>query len=152
MSSLTVCHVNVLSHQTRIISAAQKLFPSSSVMCCSFKVKLSLKFNWDFFCIWVKPSCKTIITMKEALLRFTVFLFLGNSFSVGALRALYNSIKVSTFKSLRSLDTTWNFACSITRVCTHEHSSTGPHTLDPDVSISKYFSAAMTTASGTSYC
>ena len=37
---------------------------------------------------------------KEALLRFTVF---------------------SCFKTVRNLDTTWNFAGSITRVSTHEH-------------------------------
>ena len=45
------------------------------------KVKLVPKCNLAFFCecIWVKPSCKHIITMKEALLRFTVFTFLGQA-------------------------------------------------------------------------
>ena len=39
----------------------------------------------------VKPLCKSIIMMKEALFRFTVFSFFfleSNSFSVGVLRAL----------------------------------------------------------------
>ena len=41
------------------------------------KAKLSPKCNLGFFCecIWVKPSCKSIITTKEALLRSTVFSF-----------------------------------------------------------------------------
>ena len=33
----------------------------------------------------------------------------------------YASIKITIFKTLRRLDTTWNFARSITRVSTHEH-------------------------------
>ena len=33
----------------------------------------------------------------------------------------YNSIKICIFKTVRSLDTTWNFAGSITRVSTHQH-------------------------------
>ena len=42
-------------------------------------VKLSPKSNWGFICnwIWVKPSCKCIITTKEALLRFRVVSFSG---------------------------------------------------------------------------
>ena len=45
----------------------------------TFKLKLSPKCNLGFFCgcMWFKPSCKSIITMKEALLRFTLFSFLG---------------------------------------------------------------------------
>ena len=64
-------------------------------------------------CIWFKSSCKSIITMKEALLRFTVITKCYGHF--------YTSIKISIFKTLRRLDTTWNFARSITRVSTHEH-------------------------------
>ena len=49
------------------------------------EVKLSPKYNRGFFCecIRVKPSYKSIITMKEALLRFTVFSvkFSGRDFS-----------------------------------------------------------------------
>ena len=47
----------------------------------SVKVKLLPKCNLGFFCecIWVKPSCKSIITTKDALLRFTVFSFLGQT-------------------------------------------------------------------------
>ena len=33
----------------------------------------------------------------------------------------YNSIKICIFKTVRSLDTTWNSAGSITRVSTHQH-------------------------------
>ena len=38
------------------------------------KVKLSPKSNLGFICecVWVKPSCKSIVTMKEAPLKFTV--------------------------------------------------------------------------------
>ena len=33
----------------------------------------------------------------------------------------YNSIKIAISKTLRRLDTTWNFDLSITRVSTHQH-------------------------------
>ena len=48
----------------------------------------------------------------------------------------YASIKIAIFKTLRRLDTTGNFARSITRISTH--SSAEPHTLYPDVSIPEY--------------
>ena len=88
------------------------------------KVKLSPKCNLGCFCefTWVKPSCKIIITMKEALLRFTVFWFSGRThFQWECYGHLYDSIKITIFKTLRRLDTTRNLACSITRVSTHEH-------------------------------
>ena len=55
---------------------------SSAALCCPavwnalFNAKLSPKCSRGFFCecIWVKLSCKSIITTKEALLRFTIFL------------------------------------------------------------------------------
>ena len=73
-------------------------------------------------CIRVKPLCKSIIRMKEALLSFTVFLFSGEThFQWECYGHFYASIKISIFKTVRSLDTTWNFAGSITRVSTHEH-------------------------------
>ena len=80
------------------------------------KVKLLPKSNIGFICecIWVKPSCKSIITMKEALLRFTVVSFSGKLIFHGALGHSDASIKIAIFKTLRRLDTTWNFACSIT--------------------------------------
>ena len=60
--------------------------------------------------------------MKEALLRFTVFSFSGQThFQWECLGHFSDSIKIAIFKTLRRLDTTWNFACSITRVSTHEH-------------------------------
>ena len=45
------------------------------------KWKLSPKYNLGFFCecTWVKPLCKSIILTKEALLRFTVFSFSGQT-------------------------------------------------------------------------
>ena len=52
----------------------------------------------------------------------SVFSFSGQSrFQWECFRYSYASIKVSIFKTLRSLDTIWNFARSITRVSTHEH-------------------------------
>ena len=39
----------------------------------------------------------------------------------GVLGHSYASIQTAIFKTLRRLDTTWNFARSITRVSTHEH-------------------------------
>ena len=86
-------------------------------------MKLSPKSNQGFICvwIWVKPLCKSIITTKEALLRFTVVSFSGKLIFNGVRGHFYASIKITIFKTLRSLDTTWNFACSITRVSTHEH-------------------------------
>ena len=92
------------------------------------KVKLSPTYNLSFFCVnvkrvkWVKHSCKSIITMKEALLTFTVVSFSGPThFQWECLGQISDSIKIAIFKTLRKLDTTWNFACSITRVSTHEH-------------------------------
>ena len=88
------------------------------------KVKLSAKCNLGFFCqcTRVKPSYKSIITMKEALLRFTVFSFLCQThFQWECYGHFSDSIKISIFKTLRRLDTTWNFARSITRVSTHQH-------------------------------
>ena len=51
-------------------------------------------------CIWDKPSCKIIITTKEALLRFTVFSQCKGHF--------YDGNKTSIFKTLRRRDTTRN--------------------------------------------
>uniref|UniRef100_A0A671YJF1 Complement C3-like n=1 Tax=Sparus aurata TaxID=8175 RepID=A0A671YJF1_SPAAU len=66
---------------------------------------------------------RDIITTKEALLRFTVVSFLGKLIFNGVQGHFYASIKISIFKTLRMLDTTRNFAHSITRVstCEHEH-------------------------------
>ena len=75
-------------------------------------------FLWMYMC----PLCKSIITMKEPLLRFTTFLFSGQThFKWECLGQINDSIKIAIFKTLRRLDTTWNFARSITRVSTHEH-------------------------------
>ena len=60
--------------------------------------------------------------MKEALLTFTIFSFSGQThFQWQCLGQISHSIKIAIFKTLRRLDTTWNFARSITRVSTHEH-------------------------------
>ena len=77
--------------------------------------------TWLFFCecIRVKPLCKSIIMTKVALLRFTIFSFSGQThFQWECYGHFYDSIAI--FKTLRRLDTTWNFARSITRVSTHE--------------------------------
>ena len=79
-------------------------------------MKLSPKSNQGFICerIWVKPLSKSMITMKESLLKFTVVLFLGKLIFSGVQGHSY-----AIFKTLRRPDKTWNFACSITRVSTH---------------------------------
>ena len=89
----------------------------------SFKVKLSPKSNQGFICEWisVKPWCKSIITTKEALLRITVVSFSGKLNFSGVRGHWYASIKITIFKTLRRLNTTWNFVRGITRVSTHEH-------------------------------
>ena len=86
----------------------------------SIKVNLSPKSNQGFIWdgIWVKLSCKSIITMKEVLLKFTVVSFLGKLIFNGVQGHFYASIKITIFKTLRRNDTTWNFARSITRVST----------------------------------
>ena len=91
--------------------------------CFWFKVKLSPKSNQGFIYdwIWVKPSCEFIITTKEELLRFTVVSFLGKLIFNGVLGHSDSSIKIAIFTTLGRLDTTWNSACGITRVSTHEH-------------------------------
>ena len=89
----------------------------------SLKVKVSPKSNRGFICNWigVKPLCKSIITMKEALLRFTMFAFSGTLILNGSARGIDTMASKSLFLTQRRLDTTWNFACSITRVSSHEH-------------------------------
>ena len=62
--------------------------------------------------------------MKEAFLRFTTVLYSGRS--VLNVSVLFSMECSGTryfyfFKTLRRLDTALNFACSITRVSTHEH-------------------------------
>ena len=75
--------------------------------------------------LWMYMSqtlCKSIITMKEALLRFTVVSFSAQAhFQWECTRHFYDSIKITIFKTQRRHDTTWNFAHSITRVSTHKH-------------------------------
>ena len=113
-----------------------------------FEVKLSPKCIFCE-CMQVKPLCKSIIMTKEALLRLTVFSS-QTHFKWECMGYFYNGIKIAIFKTLRRLDTTWNFACSITRVSTNR--STEPLKLYPDVSIPEYIWAAMTTARGRSCC
>ena len=75
------------------------------------------KFKLFWKCVSVKPSCKSIITVNKALLRFTIFLFLGQTyFQWECLGHFYATMKIAIFKPLRRLHTTWNFARSITRV------------------------------------
>ena len=65
----------------------------------------------------IRRACESTITTIEALLRFTVFSFSGQThFQWECLGHFYTSIKISILKTLRSLDTT-----CITRVSTHEH-------------------------------
>ena len=75
----------------------------------------------------VKTSCKSMITTKEALLRFTVVSFSGKLIFSGVLRHFYASFTIAIIKTLRRLDTTWNFARSIIRVSTHEHEHWAPN-------------------------
>ena len=80
------------------------------------KVNLSLKCNLGFFseCIWDKCSCKSIIMTKEILLRFSVFSFSAEThFQWECMGHFYASVKIAIFKTLRRLNTTWNFARSI---------------------------------------
>ena len=91
-----------------------------------FKVKLSPKCNLGCFffffceCPRVKPSCKSIITMKEALLRLTIFSFSAQTrFQWECYGHFYASIKIAILKTLRR--TIWNFAHSIARVKRNEN-------------------------------
>ena len=63
----------------------------------SLKVKLSPKSNQSFICecTRVKLSCKRIIMMKEALIRFTVVSFSGKLIFSGVQGHSYASIKIS---------------------------------------------------------
>ena len=78
-------------------------------------------------CIWVKPVCKSIIMRKKALLRFNTFSFSDLTHFQWECYGHYASIKIAIFKTVRMLDTIWNFARGITRVSTHR--STEQHTL-----------------------
>ena len=120
--------LNILSNAVGVKLQAVRLLGSEVRRHSSFtpqlQVKLSPKYNRGFFCecTQVKPSSKSIITTKEALLRFTVFPCSGQThFQWECYGHFYDSIKISIFKTVRSLDTTWSFAGSITRVSTHEH-------------------------------
>ena len=104
-------------------AALLKLF-NRTFCAYSLRVKLSPKCSLCFFCdcIWVRPLCKSTMMLKEAPLRFTVLSFSAQThFQWECMGHFYASIKIAIFKTLRRLDTTWNFACSITRVSTHEH-------------------------------
>ena len=81
-------------------------FPGLSHVTLTFsyvKAKLSPKFNQGFFCecTRVKPSYKSIITMKEALLTFTVFSFLGQTHFQWNARGIS---MIAIFKTLRRFD------------------------------------------------
>ena len=58
--------------KTSLTARGEKLLCSLVVQHTNkVKVKLSPKCNLGFFfceCIWAKPSCKSIITMKEAII------------------------------------------------------------------------------------
>ena len=87
-------------------------------------VNLSPKMQPRLFCecIWVKPWCNSTITMKDALLRLTVFSFSAQiHFQWECYRHFYASLKISIFKTIRRFDTIWHFAHSISRVSAHEH-------------------------------
>lgn len=53
--------------------------------------------------IWIKPSRKSIITRKKALLRVTIFSFSGQT---------YFHLLI-LFKTLKMLHTAWKFACTL---------------------------------------
>ena len=91
-------------------------------LAATLKVKLSPKCSLSIFCECkcVRPLCKSIITTKEALLRFTVVSFSGQAHFLSARGTLTIASKLR-FLTLRRLDTTWNFARSITRLSTHKH-------------------------------
>ena len=79
-------------------------------------------------------SSKSIISTKEPLLRSTVFSFSAQThFQWECTGHFYASIKIAISKTLRRLETTWNFARSTTRVSTH--SSTEP----PQIHFSLHF-------------
>ena len=82
------------------------------------KVKLSPKsrrgFIWDW--IWVKPLCKSIITIRDTFKIYHSFVFGQANFQFSM------RFQIVIFRTLRRLNATWNFARSITRVSTHEHS------------------------------
>ena len=101
------------------LSPVTKLYLSNR---WAIKVKLAPKCNQGFICecIWVKPLCKCIITTKEALQIYHSFISDKLIFD-GVQGHSYANIKFAIFKTLKRLDTTWIFACSITRVSTHEH-------------------------------
>ena len=48
-------------------------------------------------CIWVKPSCKSIIMMKEELLRFTAFSFSGQTHFSGSATGTFTIASKSVF-------------------------------------------------------
>ena len=115
--SFWACLQTVLRAENTLTNSAfsgQQCFYQSETL-----AKSNQGFIYDW--IWVKPLCKSIIAMKEALLRFTIVLFSGKLIFNGVRGHWYNSIKIAILKTLRGLDTAWNFARSITRVSTHEH-------------------------------
>ena len=84
----------------------------------SLKAKLWPKCNLDCECTQVKSLSKnTIWQMSHTDLPYFNFwvklIWCYGHFS--------DSIKITIFKTLRRLNTTWNFALSITRVSMHEH-------------------------------
>ena len=93
-----------------------------------------------FICEGVKPVCKSIITTKEVFWRLTVFSLLDQThFQWECMGHLYSITKITIFKTLRRLDTTWNFAHNITRVSTHEHEHWEPFFVYTEFTKKKVF-------------
>ena len=121
-TSLTPCLPASVRNRLATCSAQFPLSPAAESFAhpCQKTGLTNHQLFWE--CICVEPSCKSIITRKEALLRSTIVLFSGQTrFQWECLGQIRSSLKIVIFKRLRSLDTTWNFACTITRVSTHEH-------------------------------
>ena len=68
---------------------------------------------------WLKV--KLLPKSNQGFICGSIMWFSGKLIFNGVQGHFYGSIKISVFKTLRRLNTTWIFACSITRVSTHEH-------------------------------
>ena len=82
--------------------------------------KTLAKCNLGFFCecTQVKPLCKSRIMTKEALLRFAVFSFLGQTHFQWVCHGHFsNSTKIAVFKILRRLDITSKALRALRTLC-----------------------------------
>ena len=106
------------------LSPCLRGFPPGAPVSSHTQLDRILKWNWNlgFFVNVHESNLHVKAWVRRKTHRFTIFSFSAQThFKWECMGQISDSIKITIVKTLRRLDTTWNFACSITGVSTHEH-------------------------------